>query len=335
MATLGQYAAGLMKHMCEHNSSHGYTQGSGRWGDGGTEQVTVYDRTFTINTGDRDCSSAVISAWDTVLRAIKGIETQNCTYTGNMIQGFLGTGFFEKWDTRSTVAVAGDVYLNVSQHTAMCITADPDMLGEFSINEHGTITGGRVGDQTGKEAYVHAYYDFPWDCTLHCTDQTDYGTGQAETTKPATTSSIPKVKYRVRVNGQWLAEMTNHKDKTSSDNYAGILGKPIQYIAINMPGWYQVKTTASGWLPKVYSYNVSDLENGCAGDGSNITAIRCYYETKDPSSTGWLGIEYQAHTRGGSWLAKMHDLTDTGGSSDDYAGNGAAIDGFRAKIIKL
>lgn len=154
-------------------------------------------------------------------------------------------------------------------------------------------------------------------------------------TPQPTTSDIPTLKYRVRVNGEWLAEMHDLTDTGgTSDNFAGILGSPIEYLAINMPGWYQVKTVNNGWLPKVTGYNINDLEYGCAGDGSNITAIRCYYETQNPNSTGWLAIEYQAHTNG-TWLANMHDLTDTGGTSDDFAGNGNVIDGFRAKLVRV
>ena len=64
------------------------------------------------------------------------------------------------------IAQRGDVYLNEGKHTAMCISAVPDMLAEFNINEKGTITGGQVGDQTGREGLRRAYYDFPWDGIL-------------------------------------------------------------------------------------------------------------------------------------------------------------------------
>lgn len=42
--------------------------------------------------------------------------------------------------------------------------------------------------------------------------------------------------------------------------------------------WYQVHTK-SGWLPKVSGYDIDDLENGYAGNGSKIDAIRVYYTT--------------------------------------------------------
>lgn len=156
------------------------------------------------------------------------------------------------------------------------------------------------------------------------------------TPDPAPSSpNVPDIRYRVRVNGEWLDEMVNHTDTGGSgDDFAGNIGSPFEYIAIDMPGWYQVCTEANGWLSRIRGYNINDLEDGCAGDGSPINAIRCYYETQNPDSTGWLAIEYNVHSVSGQWLPAMHDLTDTGGSNDNYAGNGSYIDGFRASLVK-
>ena len=160
MARPNIVAAELMRHLCEHDW-HGYTQGSGRWGDGdGYCAVDVDGQTYYVAQGDRDCSSAVISCWQAA-----GVDVQ-ATYTGDMLAGFLATGLFEK-QPLSFTAQPGDIYLNYADHTAMCISTEPDLLGEFCINELGTTTGGAVGDQTGYEAYVHGYYDFPWNCILH------------------------------------------------------------------------------------------------------------------------------------------------------------------------
>ena len=152
-------AAELMRHLCEHDW-HGYTQGSGRCGDGeGYCDVELDGKTYHLAQGDRDCSSAVISCWQAA-----GVDVQ-ATYTGDMLAGFLATGLFEK-QPLSFTAQPGDIYLNYSAHTAMCISSEPDLLGEFSISENGTIYG-MVGDQTGYESLIRPYYDFPWDCILH------------------------------------------------------------------------------------------------------------------------------------------------------------------------
>ena len=165
-------AATLMRHLCDHDW-HGYTQGSGRWGDGeGVCTISVDGEEFQLEQGDRDCSSAVISCW---CEALRGTDYEGCldsaTYTGNMRGVFEGSGLFEVWDTGSTTAHIGDIYLNDADHTAMCVDDGSgelgyDAVGEFCISENGTIYG-TVGDQTGYESYIHEYYDFPWDCTLH------------------------------------------------------------------------------------------------------------------------------------------------------------------------
>lgn len=158
----------------------------------------------------------------------------------------------------------------------------------------------------------------------------------APTPAPAPSGNIPDVRYCVCTeNNGWLSEMVNHQDTGGSgDTFAGD-GSPITYLAIDMPGWYQVCTTNQGWLPKVYNYDPSDLENGCAGDGSPITSVRCYYETQDPDSTGWLGIKYAVANAGENFLSDMIDLEDTGGSGDDYAGNGGSISAFQAELVRV
>lgn len=66
-------------------------------------------------------------------------------------------------------------------------------------------------------------------------------------------------------------------------------------------------------------YDTNDAIYGCAGDGSPITKI-------------WIpdaDIHYQAHTVDGEWLPEMIGEIDTGGSSDDFSGNGNPIDCVR------
>mgnify|MGYP001310875311 FL=1 len=86
--TYKEKAAQLMEHLCTH-SSHGYSQPN-RMGTSVMETVTLSDgSTYQISLGDRDCSSAVIDAWDT---ACPG-STGKATYTGNMRSEFTKHGF--------------------------------------------------------------------------------------------------------------------------------------------------------------------------------------------------------------------------------------------------
>lgn len=157
-------AAQVMEHLCRHDGDdgHGYSQLS-RWGDGTYEVVTLSDgSTVQIANGDRDCSSAVIDAWEAALPG----STADATYTGNMREEFISTGLW-RWHQRGDgyVAKRGDIYLNEAYHTAMCTCADPDTLAQFSISETGGVDG-KEGDQTGWESNIRSFYEYPWDGTL-------------------------------------------------------------------------------------------------------------------------------------------------------------------------
>lgn len=159
--------AQVMEHLVSHDGGggHGYSQAN-RMGDGSTETICLSDGTIvTIAGGDRDCSSAVVTA----LRAV-GVNTFGASYTGNMREQLLKTGLFgwRKMGVKS--AQRGDIYLNEKCHTAVCVSpygsARGDLLAQFSISEKGTVTGTK-GDQTGRESNIKAYYSYPWDGTLY------------------------------------------------------------------------------------------------------------------------------------------------------------------------
>lgn len=159
--------AQVMEHLVSHDGGggHGYSQAN-RMGDGTTETICLSDgTTVTIAGGDRDCSSAVVTA----LRAV-GVNTFGASYTGNMREQLLKTGLFgwRKMGVKS--AQRGDIYLNEKCHTAVCVSpygsARGDLLAQFSISEKGTVTGTK-GDQTGRESNIKAYYSYPWDGTLY------------------------------------------------------------------------------------------------------------------------------------------------------------------------
>lgn len=125
------------------DDAHGYDQTS-RWGP------------------DYDCSSLVISAWK---RA--GVPL-TCTYTGNMKADMLAHGFRDvtkKIDLRTGSGLkAGDVLLHEAKHTALYLGGG--QIVNAGGNEYGKATGGKTGDQTGREIAVVGYYNFPWEWVL-------------------------------------------------------------------------------------------------------------------------------------------------------------------------
>ncbi len=167
-------AAQIMRHLCTC-PKHGYSQ-PGRFGTSGYCNVSTDAGTIQVKKGDRDCSSAVCEAWELALKgtAYEGRVTRY-HYTGDMESVLVGSGLFDR-KPMSFNAQPGDIYLDVSGHTAMCIQNDgnADLLGEFSISETGGIDG-EPGDQTGRESGIHGYYSGSWDFILHYNGKADSG----------------------------------------------------------------------------------------------------------------------------------------------------------------
>lgn len=312
---MNEVAAQIMEHLVTHDGDegHGYTWGN-RWGDNKTEQLLIDGKYYKFSGGDRDCSSAVISAYQAA-----GLDVK-ATYTGNMIDGFLATGKFSK-KPMSFTAQRGDIYLNVANHTAMCLTPEPDVLAEFCINEFGEVYGGKQGDQTGGESRKAPYYSYPWDCILHFTG--GVAQGGTESKPQQATGKKEKVSWRVKAGDKWLAEGNE-----------GIQGKPITALAVNLNGhgWYQVCTEKHGWLETVRGYDIKDEEQGYAGyEDSPIIAVRVYYETPDPDKTGYFAAKYRVSELNSDYFEYQYD-DDTWNGQDGYAGDFHPIDRFELSL---
>lgn len=123
------------------DNAHGYDQGD-RWGP------------------DYDCSSLVIQAYE---NAGVPVKTNGASYTGNMVEVFLSTGFIDVTDMITLSSGGGlkkgDVVWK-SGHAEM-VSREGYLVGA-SINENGETTGGATGDQTGNEIRERTYYNYPW-----------------------------------------------------------------------------------------------------------------------------------------------------------------------------
>ena len=223
-----------------------------------------------------------------------------------MRAAFLATGLFTCWDTDSTTAWLGDIYLNDDEHTAMAqYDGGDDLLSEFCWGDNGAY-GNQRGDQSGAEATVNWFYDRPWYCTLHYIGGDIYGEAPAPTPTPTPTPTpVPGG------GSEWQGDVVGREDTTGTDDdYAGVYGKPILYLAAEGVGTYQAHPVGRDWLPTVDHYDLGDEEYGMAGDGTPIDAIRIF----DSS------VIYQTHNMGGDWNPPMRGTYCTGGSGDDYAG---------------
>lgn len=146
--------------------SHGYDQVY-RWGE----------------KGDYDCSASVITAWQ---QAGVPVKSNGATYTGDMKKVFLRTGFTDvtnKVNIRTGSGLKrGDVLLREFHHTGMYCGNGKEV--EAGLNEKGTTTGGKPGDQTGSEFLIRDYRGSYWadGCVLRYSES-------ATTSAPKSTSS--------------------------------------------------------------------------------------------------------------------------------------------------
>ena len=93
-------------------------------------------------------------------------------------------------------------------------------------------------------------------------------------------------------------------------------GSPVRYLAAWVDkGKLDVQAND---LPTLSNPdNIDDADTGSVGDGSDMTKLRMYLW----SPNGDYAVYYRAMVNG-AWLAWMKDDYDTGGSGDNYAGNG-------------
>ena len=299
---LNEIAAAIHKRMCE-DDRFGYSWEE-RYG-AVWETWEIDGKSYRIRVGDYDCSSSTITAWSVALLGTPWEGSLDAAITThNMRSVFVGSGLFE-WLGMSFLAEPSDLYLSEANHVAMCQTQYPDVLSEFSWGDNGAY-GNQRGDQTGWEASVHAYYDYPWDGILHFV-----GDGEAVPSAPSGGSGseaggvpadLPMPRYRVAImRNEWLPWMRGKVDEGGSDDtFAGEPGCGI--VDVEFDGG---SLGPNGWFSK----NM---------DGDKLIGITVYYDTPRPSETGYYQAKYRAH-----WLSdppawgKYEYDDDDGGAGDD------------------
>lgn len=125
---------------------------------------------------DVDCSSLVCLCYE---HAGVPVKTKGgATYTGNLKAGFTKCGFTAIPFKQSVTLIRGDVLFynyvkNGKTYGHAILYLGGGKIVQASINEKGTATGGKTGDQTGKEVAVGNYYvpSRGWDYILRYPDK--------------------------------------------------------------------------------------------------------------------------------------------------------------------
>ena len=129
--------------------------------DTANDNTHGYDQTHR-NGPDYDCSSLVGTALHEA-----DFNVSPYSWTGNLEAQLRKAGFVDckaPW-------LPGDVHLKTHHHVVMSISNR--QIAHASINEKGTVTGGKTGDQTGKEICIRSYYEYygGWDVHLRYAGQ--------------------------------------------------------------------------------------------------------------------------------------------------------------------
>ena len=198
-----------------------------------------YDQIRRWCNPDVDCSSLVILSFE---NAGLKVREAGATYTGDMKNAFIKCGFEAVPYVKGMTLMRGDVLLDEKHHTAMYI--GNGQIVQASINEKGTIKGGRVGDQNGKEVLVRSFYEFSkgWDCILRYTDN--------DTEKKEEVTRTVNIQLTTLTYGARGEEVKTVQRLLNALNYVGANGKPL---------------TVDGYLGDNVLFAINKLQNDFLG----------------------------------------------------------------------
>lgn len=246
-------------------------------------------------------------------------KTANCGYAAKAFQDrgrLVKSGFkpgdvvFFHWSNELSTLVPGTY---VSDHVGII----------ESVNGDGTITAieGNTGSTTNGEVMRRVRPV----SVISCAGRPAYS-GSSDG------AALPEALYRVRSGGRWLPEVRGLSD------YAGITGEAVTDVAVRVTAGkvkYRVHVKGGGWLPYVTGCDISDHENGYAGDRKPIDAVEVYYYTPSDvvKTHGYLKAKYRVSPVGGGYYSWQYD-DETSAGQDGYAGLfGRAIDRLQITLV--
>lgn len=269
-----------------NDPAHGYDQAS-RWGP------------------DYDCSSFLISVWEAVGVPVK---QAGASYTGNMRAAFKRCGFVEV--PISAGLRPGDILLNERQHTAMYI--GNGQIVHAGGNEYGKATGGRTGDQTGREICVTSYYvpAYGWDCALRYDGPAQAPAPQSPekpaegATAPQTPSYRPGDRYMVQpgdtlwgIAERYLGDGSRWHDLYAYNNLPSTEIHIGDVIELPPADWAEDKAEDPAEKPKATLPELRRGDTGRGVDALQLLLLNAGYPIGPCGVDGELGEDTEAALR--------------------------------------
>lgn len=201
--------------------------------------------------GETDCSALVIYC----LREA-GFDTGNASYTGNLSAALTARGWKRLAPTIATCQ-PGDILLNDANHVCAVVKGYGwnATIAQASIDERGTISGGKAGDQTGRETLTRSVYTYSrgWDCILRWSG--------------ASTPSAPSTSA-LTVDGEWGKATTRAMQQTLGTTIDGVI---------------------SGQLCSCKKYILTDAGTFAWNDGAGSMMIRALQKKLGVKADGYIG----------------------------------------------
>lgn len=251
------------------------------------------------------------------------VKSANC--------GVLARGFYDKGQLVKSGYKAGDVvFFHWSNDSSSSVPGvyTLDHVGIIiSNNGNGTYT--TIEGNTGNSAYGECLIKTRYASQISCCGRPKYSGSS-----PAPSVKKPNIYVQVCTKEDgWLPVARNLEKCAGKDGHA------ITKVAVKVDNgsvWYQAHVKGGGWLPKVTGWNYKDDDNGYAGNGQPIDALKIYYTT--PNSLRNAGkvycAQYKVSPINTSAFYDWQLDTDTDNGQDGYAGAfGVAMDKIYVNLV--